>query len=384
MALSIEQLTNPIDEDEALQQVLDIFESLGFSARSWQSGSIPRTFAEYMAKFRADISVLTTDIAKGFLNSLSTGDFLTLFSASHYQNDRVDPVRTRGSIEVVTAVGAGPFTQQPGEILVQTAEGIAYRNRNVMTLTSGSTVVDEFEAEVASADANVANDTIDILVTGLAGVTVNNPDPGSGSWITRAGANVELDPELQTRNRDKWTTLSATPPDEFYELATLEADASITRAFVDDTNARGAGKIDIYIADETGGITTPSVLVDVQAAVELKAAKTATIAIFAAIDLIIPVSLDLFYDPTFFATPAAAEAAVTTAINTHFENYPINGRGFNDVFSLGLLYSAILAIPGVVNCAISDPTADVPMVTPTGQVAIPGAVTFDTTTAVVP
>ena len=136
MALSIEQLLDPVTEAEALEQILDIFESLGFSARSWQSGSIARTIVQAMAVLRSDSSELAVTIAAGFLNELSTGDFLTLLSDSHYDNQRTEAVRTRGDIEVVTAAGAGPYALAAGDVLVQDAFGNTYRNLNALSLAS--------------------------------------------------------------------------------------------------------------------------------------------------------------------------------------------------------------------------------------------------------
>lgn len=373
MALSIEQLLDPVTEAEALEQVLDVFESLGFSARSWQSGSMARTIVQAIAVLRADSSQLAVTIAAGFLNETSTGDFLTLLSDSHYDNQRTAAVRTEGDIEIVTATGAGPYAIAIGEMLVQDDLGNTYRNKVALSLAPGSTVTDVFEAQVAGAAANTAIDTITTLVTGLAGVTVNNPDNGSGDWITTAGADEESDFELRIRNRNKWTTLTATPPREYYELQTLEADASITRVFVDDTNARGAGLVDIYIADDDGGITSPTILADVQDKVELAAALTATITLFAAIDKVIPVAADLIFDPTVFATPLAAETATDTKIKQHFKDTAIGGVQ-PDGFSLGLLYREILEVVGLINAGINDPLADVPLAT--NEVPIPGTITL--------
>lgn len=371
MALSIEQLLSPVDENEALEQVLDILTSLGFSARSWQSGSMARTIAQLIARLRSDSSQLTVRLARLFLNDFSTEDGLTLFSDSHYDNQRTEAVRTEGDIEMITDAGAGPYALAIGEMRISDDDGNTYTNKTALLLTPGSTITDTFQAEVAGAKANVPINTVDTLVTGLAGVTVNNPDNGSGDWITQAGADEESDTELQTRNRNKWTTLTATPPAEFYELKTLEAEPSITRVFVDDTNARGAGKVDIYIADDSGGITSPAILAAVQDEVEAAAALTATVELFAAIDKAIDVEVDLIYDPTIFVDAAAAEDAVTAQINAHFAATDIGGVR-PDGFSLGLLYREILEVTGIVNAGINDPTDDVPLAT--NEVPIPGTI----------
>ena len=75
--------------------------------------------------------------------------------------------------------------------------GLKYRNITAGTIPAGGSLPLIFEAESPGAQYNVPNNTITVLNTPLNGVTINNPDPGSGTWITSEGSDVETDERLK-------------------------------------------------------------------------------------------------------------------------------------------------------------------------------------------
>lgn len=365
MALSIEQLTTPVTEAEALEDHLDILESLNFPARSWQSGSTPRTLVQLSARLRANASTLITSIAAGGFNELATGGWLTLLSLSHYQNVRLVEVRTRGDVYLECASGSGPYTKAVGTVVVKDAStGQAYRNVDGFTLSSSAAVTVLFEAEEAGEAGNVGDGDIDTLVTSMAGVTVNGTPVTDWIDVTGgvSGADEETDPELRTRNRNKWATLGIGGPKQAYKTWALEALSTVTRVGVDDTNAAGTGVVGVYLADSTGG--TPDTgnavrdyLLGTDGVGRHPLGPAPTVA--AATEAPVTVTYAATYDSAVYASDAAAVAAVDAAIIAYFASVPVGGvsESGGTVLPLGSLYAAAIATTGIVNVVFTSPTA---------------------------
>ncbi|NRA03262.1 MAG: baseplate J/gp47 family protein [Myxococcales bacterium] len=367
MALSIEQLTTATTVDAALELILDELESEGFPARSWQEGSVNRTEVEFLAQLMASNSTLINEITKGAYNELAEGLALTLFSASHYENDRDTGTRAQWNIRLVTTVGSGPYSPGVGDVIVQDPVlGVRFRNLNALVLTDGGATEDVFEAELIGVDGSApGTNDINVLVTALAGVTVTNPD---ASPLVN-GADVEGDPELQTRNTNKWATLSMSGPSGIYIVWSLAADQAVTRANVDDTNAAGAGAVVVYIADADAGLAGPTDAV-VLAYILERRPLGATVTVLPAASLPVVVTYVASHDSTIFATAAEAEAAIEAALDTYRQTFPIGGTGPTGakVFPLGGVYAAANAVTGIVNVTFTSPTIDTPMTV--GQVAV--------------
>ncbi len=325
MSLSIAQLTTATTQEAALELLLDLLESEGFPARSWQEGSVNRVNLEVMADVFASNSVLIADITKGGFNNLATLDGLTAYSASAYENNRVGAVRAQFNIELTVASGSGPYSPAIGAVLVKDPGlNLQYRSLTALTLTSAaSPITGLFEAEVAGTGGNApgAND-IDTLVSALAGVTVTNP---SGT-PDKNGANAELDDELQTRNTNKWALLSENSPKGTYISWALAGDASVTRVSVDDTNSAGAGTVIVYIADKDIGLGSPAT-VTVLAYINARKTLGATVTVLAAVSFAQNVTYVATHDPAVFSSEALAKTAIEAALTSYFETMPISGIG---------------------------------------------------------
>lgn len=378
MALSLEELTTVDTVDAALELILSILESEGFPARSWQEGSVNRTEVEYLAQLLSSNSELIATITKGGFNSLAVGAGLTQFSESSYDNEREEAVRTQGLIQLTVEAGSGPYTPGVGEVIVlDPVRNLRYRNLNALSLSSAAIVTDVFEAEVAGTDGNdpVAGD-INVLVSALAGVTIVNV---GSPWPTLNGADQEGDPELQTRNTNKWATLSEAGPKGIYIFWALAADAAVTRVSVDDTNSAGTGAVVVYIADADAGLGAPTDAA-VLAYILERRPLGATVTVLPAVSLEVPVAYTATYDPTVYSSDVAAVAAIDAAINSFRSTFPIGGVGKGEIFTLGGLYTAANAVIGIVNVTFAAPTADTPMTI--SQVIVYPAGTLGTATPV--
>jgi uncharacterized phage protein gp47/JayE len=249
-----------VEEERAKtkQALLDLLDSVGFTGTSFQEGSITLANVELGAEIWSKLTAWAEFLKKLGINDTSSGDGLTRFSKSHYDNDREEAVATQRSITLACAATEGPHTIGLGAVVLTEPQGHTYRNIEddpsnpyPYTLPSGGTLTIVVEAEVAGAGSNVANDTVTQLVTTLAGVTVTD------DTLTRLGVNEESDPRLKLRNSTKWATLSIILIKDGVIGVALKAAPSVTLVDVDDQNPRGEGTFDVYIAGEhaTAGIT---------------------------------------------------------------------------------------------------------------------------------
>lgn len=381
MSLSLEQLLTPVTKEQALQLQIDLLVSLGFTgAGSFQPGSWRRSIMEATAELHANVTQTIVVLAGSGFNDTAEGDGLTLLSKSHYDNERTDPVKTIGVTVVGDPEDQGPFTILASELVVRdTINDFTYRNTGTINVAQGETgVAAEIVAEVGGSDRNVANNTITEVVEGPGGLTVNNPDPGSGSWITTSGADAEGDPALKTRNETKWSTLAKEgSPGNAYKNWALEADDSITRSQVDDQNPRGPGTVDQYVAGNAGPVG-PTAVTAVQDYINGdtdgigRRPVTVDYLTIDAIDLPVVVAGEIFILAA--KNTPATQLAINEAVIALFKTIPVGGTKLaappaTGFVLLGDIVTAIKQIDGVLNPALSSPAADVPV--PLGNVATP-------------
>ncbi len=261
MTTTSSQLLTPPTKDEIVQLVIDELASLGYPADAWQVGSVHRNLIEAFSKMYEQSGYALLDLAAARYNDTATGPYLTKLSKSHFNHDRKLATPTRGYLRLTSAATApSAYTIDMGanQIIVKDAiHGYTYRNVTGGTLNIGSTLDVEILAETPASNRDVAHDTITTMVTGLAGVTCNNPVRDSGSWIIINGSDIERDVALRERNRLKVTTFAiSAPPAKAYEYHALNGSTSVTRAFCDDSNPRGTNTFDLYVAGASGPVST--------------------------------------------------------------------------------------------------------------------------------
>src|SRR5690606_5508813 len=129
-----------------------------------------------------------------------------------------------------------------------TSTGRTFRNTTGGTLNAGGTLTLQWEATLAGSQHNVGNGQVTTLVTSRAGVSISNPDSGSGTWFTTLGQDEESDADLRIRNSTKWATLSL----EWVEAAYVYAARTLgaRKVKIDATNPRGPGSVDVYLAGD--------------------------------------------------------------------------------------------------------------------------------------
>ncbi len=378
MLMLLQQLLTTVSITEARENILDIATGLGFNARSWQSGSIQRTFLEIFARVYADLSIGISQIAKGGYLYLAEGPWLHLKADSDYDNQVNLAVATQGTIVLTSAPLAPPHTIAIDDLVVSTESDITFRNKTGGTLNPGQTISLMFEAEVAGAGGNVAPNTITILKTALAGVTVTNPvlpSPAT-SWITRDGADQETDEELRTRCNTKWGTLGIGPGMAYVHNA-RQASASVKRVYVDATNPRGPGTLDVYLAGDSGPVseTIRQVVEDCLAGVTdgIDRVNTTADLEVAIPDAFAPAIAANVFILKQYDTPEN-RALITQARDAYVKRIPIGGDVLTDGGPGFILLSAfgssmIRSVTGVQNVQFTSHLADIQV--PALQVPVP-------------
>lgn len=364
--MSLTALLVPKTRAEALDSLLAIMQSLGLPTTAWQEGNPLRTAAEAVADVYADATEAVASIAAGGFLGLAAGQWLTLLSQYNYSVER--KVATRATIKaaLTAASGAGPHVIAAGDLWISDSAGKRFTNTTGGTLTLGpSTLELEWQAETAGTSHNVADSTVTVMVTNLAGVTVNNPGPTS---IQTAGSDEEADAQLSERCALQWGTLGI-PTAEGLKAFALEASDEVTRAWVDDQNPGGPGTAYVYLASATGPATAQAVT-DVQAYLDDgRTPVSATYTASAAVQAIVPVTATVYAKATAGLTSTDCEDAVTA----YFKSLDIGGDDIPALAPANLfrdqIEKAILNLDGALTVDLTAPAADVALAS--FEVAVP-------------
>lgn len=367
MAYTLADLLSPPTEAQLTTTLLSALSTLGFPVSSWPVGGAGRTLVQGFARVTRESLVLVSNVARGSLLDLapgtdpgSPGDWLSLLAKSAYQLDRRQATFAKVKVRLTAASGAGPYTITPGQLWAVSSAGRRYNSTNTanVTVSAGPSTVDiEMIAENPGSAYNLGVGATLTLETPLPGVTALTIETsgGSGTPMVSAGVDAENDATLRARCKSRWQTIGLQKTADAYDAlarsAPSAADATVfpvTRTKVDDTNPRGAGTVNLWIAGASGPLTTPdrdavrdycaarkSVCVDLQTenATATPVNVTATI-----------------YVRGNSGAKAEAEARLTAAINA----VPIGG-----IVYLAQLLEELMTPTGVYNAIIASPTADV-------------------------
>jgi uncharacterized phage protein gp47/JayE len=361
MTIALEALRIPPTRTEMLDVLLAHLSSLGFQTTSWQSGSIQRTLLTGCAALGADVATLDSKLANFGFNTYSTGAPLREYARSSYDNEPQPAQKTIGPV-TLTNTGASSYTIGVGQLLVASATGVEFNNTTGGTLNPGSTLSLTFSALLAGSAGNVPNLAITKLLTPLAGVTVSNPDNGTGVWYTTSGADQETTTKIRERNTTKWRTLNqiAMPGDGYKYLAL--SVPPITKVYVDDQNPRGPYTLDVYIATANGP-ATGSEITAVQTLLNIKRGPATNVLVKAPSNKPINITATIHIQASL--NTAAKRAAIEAAGDAFIQALPMGGiilpPSTTRIIPKSELIGAYTAVKGVVGVSVSIPVSDVDM-----------------------
>lgn len=348
---------------------------------SWSVSGGYRQLIEIVSQALAKISAQVAGLAAGGYTSQATSTWCDLIGNYFYQLPRLGVGNlagiTKGLVTISDPAGAGPFTITTSQMGYATASGLIYFNSNGGTLPKNGTLQLLVSAQSPGTQYNVSNNTIQSIVSGvLPGVTVNNPDPGTGSWITSQGTDPESDSAYMLRCMQRWPSLGTGSPTSAYKLWVTLAEAAaghpttIIKSLVQPDPAI-AGQINIVVAGASGAVSG-SAVTDVINYITSKVSLPATVSIQSATNDVITVAGVVNY----FASKnslSAVQAAVASALQTYWLGLDI-GNGVSTVFwsevqaAIGsVLGGAGVAIRNVLGLTTNGGTVDI--LIPLNQVA---------------
>ena len=325
--------------------------------------------------FRPSLPLWSTPSAAWDLTDSAEGDALTEFSNSSYDNQRVGALATEGDYTLTGALIGPPHAIVAGDLIVSDADGRQYQNSTGGIVPAGGTLVVTIKALLTGTDGNVPpNGAITTLNTPLAGVTGSNDAIAPATtWITTQGLDQEADKVLRQRNTTKWATQNQIgSPAELYTNVALNADADIQRVGIDDTNPRGSGTLDVYLARATA-TAQPADIITVQAAFDAQVCETSDAKAIAATEVTQGFTFTAYIEAA--KNTPATQAAIEEAITDFANSLAIGGTliGGNGFMLFSELVTAVSSIDGVVNVVFALPAADVALAP--NEIMIVGVVT---------
>jgi len=358
MPLTLLQLRSPLTVDQALEEDLDTLAALGFNTTAWQTGSVQLTFVRMIATVHSTLTTYADSLSRLAFNATSLGEALTAFSGSQYANDRIVSTPTSGTVVLTGGPVGPPYAVALGQLVVTDANGVTFRNTTTGTIPASGTLDLTFECETPGTAGNVANNTLTILQTPLAGVASNNPAiPATGTWVTSLGTDAESDAALRLRNISKWGTISYSDPADRYENYLRTAVPNLPRIELDDDNPRGPGTLDLYVATTDGSAPTVIDLAAAQTETNRIKNPTADALVFAAALAPEAFAYDCYISAANNTT--ATQTAVIDALKGYVDGLPIGGSVFppatTGVWVQSEAVAAMTAIEGVERVDFSPP-----------------------------
>lgn len=358
MAYSLADLLDPPNEQQITDSLLATLAGVGFPVTSWFSGGAGRTLVQGFARVAADTLMLVSNVSRGGLLDLapgldpgSPGDWLTILAYSQFQTVRTPAQFAVARLTLSCIAGAGPHTITPGGLWVQTADGRRYNSTNtsnVIVPSNGSVTID-VRAENPGASYNLGLPVSLSLISSLPGTSAvtSETSGGSGTAMLVAGANIESDASLRSRCKSRWQTIGLQKTADAYDAVARDLASGttdpVTRVRVNDTNPRGPGTLDIWIAGASGPLSAPNETL-VRAFVVDRKAPTADVQVQNASPVVVNLNATIYVRGNA-AAKDEAQARVMAAINA----VPIGG-----VLYRAQLFEELMAPTGVFNATFTS------------------------------
>lgn len=349
MAATLYDLVVPQTADDFKRTRFGLLQLRGFPITAWEPGGVALTLIETEAEIDADQSRLVPVIAAGAFLGTASGDWLDLKGESDYDEARKPAVATVGRVTVKDVAHVGPVDLQAGDLLVVGPDGQEYASTEAKTVPLDGQVSIEVRAIELGSQGNVGVNTITAFGTDQVGLAVSNVAVAGGTWITTLGADAEGDDAYAERCRLKWSALGTGANAEAYAYHALASDGGIRRVRTLE-HVPEDGQVTLYVAGSTGPATDSAYAACV-ARVEAKRPLAVRVFVHNADPFPVTVAGTVQVKASFLAT---ARAAVQKNLLAY-----VGRLALEDTFLVAQAIEEIMAPDGVVNVALSEPTADV-------------------------
>lgn len=283
-----------------------------FPVTTWQADDVSLTLLENDATALTDLWRLVKNIARGGYPSLASLDWLVILADDFFDLQQGVATVTQGVVTLSDPAGNGPYVLTNGSTWFISDDGLRYVLSQDVTVPLASSVSGVVvRAESPGEAYNVANGTLNRLATSVPGLSVANPDPGSGSWVTSSGTDAEDAQSLARRCVQRWPTLGRSAgTDDVYDLWARAADGTVTRTSI-HPSLTVAGRVDVLIAGAAGALSG-GVVATVQAYIDQKVGLCTSALVASTTNHV--VTLTGFVD-CIAAQLSAAQAAVDAALD---------------------------------------------------------------------
>ncbi|MFC6592426.1 baseplate J/gp47 family protein [Deinococcus lacus] len=285
-------LHRPRSREQVVQRMLlalssgTVLDPVNFAPTNYIPGDPLRTLLEIAGEGVADIERLVWALGEGGYLETAQGSYLDELVESHYLLSRQGSTFARGQVRFYAAAQGGMTL--PAGMIVGTAYGLKYVTTAEAAVEAGGSADVPIHAESPGTAYNVPAGTITQIHTPLPGLSVANL-PG---WLLEAGADEESDASLRRRASLRWASLGGGATRAAYEYWALTASPAVDRVAVLDQHPRGQGTADVVIWG-TGGIGA-DVVREVNDSIQQRRPVTADIAVYAATERVVPVSIELY------------------------------------------------------------------------------------------
>lgn len=384
--VTLAEVTTPVTRQQVQASIYSILGALGVDVTVWLSGSPLRSaIVPFSAMLEAFSKQLADVASSGFLQ-FATGDWLELVARHVYGVEKLKALFATGNLSINNN-GGGLYDFNAGELVFASViTGKEYSNNGHVVISPGDTnVVVSVSAIEAGSGSTATPGTITRIVTNLVDIAATNPS-------ALIGTDAELDPELRTRCSEKLGALSPMGPWDAYASALRNAtrqDGSVIGITRMRIAADGYGHVDIYVANDVGGIAG-NVL---DPATDLGAAAVAihrdavpqsvTARLYTATAVPIAINYQVWAYNTSGRTAAQIETTIAAALQAWFPTEPIGGNVIDP--ASGRVYrdkiAAIIgaAMPEIFHVNLTIPAADTILSisqVPTYQLPTAGAITL--------
>lgn len=296
--MALAELIRPRSREQVVQRMLTVLATgndnlnpVNFAPTNYIPGDPLRTLLEIAGEGIADVERTLTALAEGgYLETASRG-WLDELVSSHYHLTRQPSTFARGRVRFYAPNGGGlsvPVGMIVGTLGSGNAGGLKYHTQEGATIEAGGHADLVVRAESPGTAYNVPIGAITQIHTPLPGLSVANL-PG---WLLEAGADEESDASLRRRASLRWASLGGGATKAAYEYWALTASPAVDRVTVLDQHPRGQGTADVVIWG-TGGIGA-DVVATVNDYIQQRRPVTADIAVYAATERVVPVSIELY------------------------------------------------------------------------------------------
>ncbi len=361
MALNLSQLLKKVTRQSAVDLILQELASLGFSVVKFTVGKAQRNHIEVFSELFKVASDVIPALAEGGLLGLSTDLWLDFLGQRFYGLTRQEATNAEHTVVLTSTAN---HSWPAGGLVVATA---APDSRSFSAVIAGSISAGDTEsitvrALIPGSKSSVGVNTIVVVVSPFAGLSVNNPAiPSLGNSMTVVGVDKESDARFTRRCELRFASLTYSAPRNAYELWALEADATITRVSVGDPV--GDSTVVVVCATALGGITAAQITTITNYIEDGRRPINDVVTVQSAVPITVPIVAVPTVRKGEYATPAAASTALSTAWDAFFAALPIGGRIVAPSISGQVLRDELIEIAMVLSgfrrANVTTPSGDV-------------------------